>query len=314
MKKLNSLLLLIILISGCATANHNIVYPSVTSSVGSFKIEQYRKIAILPFWDAPNSTGTGRLMQGIATNVFLKAKFDVVERGRIDEVLKEQALSLSGVLSDENRMKIGKILNVNALVVGEVGQYESQQRKTDTVYAPFMGSFIPIRGEQWSENFVSVSLRIIDVENGKVVFAGSGQFERGLMNPPQQLAEALIDEILSEWFLSPGRIGIGWDDKFIIEKLFNGSPAFEEGLRVGDKLLKWNGIEIDEKFLADIEKIYHKFKTEQEPKPSEEDINILEKKRRIPYGYPGEAVEIEVLRKDKILKFTIRRVSKYLIK
>ncbi len=279
---------------GCATTNPNIVYPSITSSIGSFIVDdKYRKIAILPFWDAPNSHGTGRLMQGIATNVFLKARFDVIERGRIDAVLSEQALSLSGVLADENRIKIGRILNVNALVVGEVGQYESQRRKTDTTYFPLMlygkTSYIPIQGQQWEENYVSVSLRIIDVETGKVVFAGAGQFEKGLTNPPQQLAEILITEILSDWFDSPWRLGIYFGKEFIINRVIVGSPASKVGIKAGDKILKWNGIDFS-------------------------NIQNFEEYHRVTYGYPGERVELEILRGDKVLKFTLIRVSKYFIK
>lgn len=281
---------------GCATANPNIVYPSITSSIGSFIVDdKYRKIAILPFWDAPNSPGTGRLMQGITTNVFLKFRFDVVERGRIDEVLKEQVLSLSGVLEERNRIKIGRILGVNAIVVGELGQYESQQRKTDTTYFPWTDfytgqtSYIPIQGQQWLENYVSVSLRIVDVETGKVIFAGAGQFERGLTNPPQQLAEVLISEILSDWFDSPGRLGIYFGKEFIIDRVIVGSPASKAGIKAGDKILKWNGID---------------FSNIQNP----------EEYQRITYGYPRERVELEILRGDKVLKFTLIRVSKYLIK
>jgi curli biogenesis system outer membrane secretion channel CsgG len=297
---------------GCATANPNLVYPSITSFVGSFNYLKYKKIAILPFTDAPNSPQSGLIVQGLANNVFAKGGLEVVERTRLYDVINEQALSLSGVFEPSNQIKLGKILGVNAIVVGEVGQYMTVQRKTDTAYYPmrdiFTGkeSYITIQGQQWNENYASISLRIIDVETGQLIFSGSGQYERGLRNPPQQIAEALLTEIIADWFMPPERMGIEWDDnrndRFVIKKVFIGSPAAKAGIKVGDKLLKWNGIDISDKFPDTIKGGFWI------------DADKIEEWQKITYGYPGEKVELEVLRKDKVLKFVLTRVNKYLLK
>jgi membrane-associated protease RseP (regulator of RpoE activity) len=192
-------------------------------------------------------------------------------------------------------------------VVGELGQYESQQRWTDTAYIPWTNFYtgqtiyIPVQGQQWIENYVSVSLRIIDVETGKVIFSGAGQFTRGLTDPPQMLAELITGEILSDWLNPPGRLGIYIGEpmdymmqvinkkEIAIGKVMVGSPASLAGIKAGDRILKWNGVGVFD-LLANWEL------------------------QRAMYGYPGQKVELEILRGDKVLKFTVTRVSKYSLK
>ena len=85
------------------------------------------------------------------------------------------------------------MLGVNAIVVGEVGQYVFQNRKKDQAIFPMVDfrtgrtTYIPIPGKEWMESFVSISLRVIDVETGQMVYSGSGQFNQGLTNPPQPI-------------------------------------------------------------------------------------------------------------------------------
>jgi hypothetical protein len=50
------------------------------------------------------------------------------------------------------------------------------------------------------ESYVSISLRIIDIETGALIYSGSGQYNQGLTNPPQQLAEFILNSIVSGWF------------------------------------------------------------------------------------------------------------------
>lgn len=130
-----------------------------------------------------------------------------MERGRLSNVVSEQQLSLSGLMDETQAIRIGKLLGVKAIVVGEVGQYSVSQRHTDTTYFPLIlygkTTNIPIQGKQWEESFVSISLRIIDIETSQLVYSGSGQYDRGLQNPPQQLAEFILRDIIARWIRDP---------------------------------------------------------------------------------------------------------------
>ncbi len=65
--------------------------------------------------------GLGRQIEGITympgaqTNIFT-----IVERSHIDRVLKEQRMSLSGTIDEQTAAHVGKLLGLDAIIVGEV--------------------------------------------------------------------------------------------------------------------------------------------------------------------------------------------------
>ena len=160
---------------------------------------------------------SGQIVQGLTSSVFSNYGFRVVERARLHQILSEQQLSLSGLIDESQSVRIGKLLGANAIVVGEVGQWETLQRHTDTVYIPLplYGAIapFPIQGQQWAENWVSVSLRVIDVETGELVFSGSGQYERGVRNPPQQICNYILQSIVAKWFGNQQQRNVVSDEK-----------------------------------------------------------------------------------------------------
>jgi Tfp pilus assembly protein PilF len=170
--------LLSTLFIGCAATGP--IYPTITNHIASRDLHKYRQIAVLPFADAPSAPQSGQIAQGLAIQTFSKSGFNVMERGRLDYVLNEQKLSLSGLIDTVHAIKMGKLLGVTAVVVGEVGQYSVRQRHTDTTnfQIPISGQTfnIPIQGKQWEEAFVSISLRVIDVETSQLIYSGSGQY------------------------------------------------------------------------------------------------------------------------------------------
>lgn len=244
-------------------------------------------MAVLPFSDAPNSPQSGQIVQGLANQVFAKFGFDMIERNRLYEVLNEQRLSLTGIIDSSEQIRVGKLLGVKCIVVGEVGQYSTMQRHTDTTYFPLVlygqTSYVPIQGKQWMESYVSVSLRVIDVESGQLIFSGSGQYSRGLTNPPQQLAEYILGDIIAKWLTSPSACGFRFKgDTYktgIIKQIIKNLPAYRSGLKVGDKILKINGKEL--RCLLPLE-----FYT-------------------LMWTYPGEKIVFDVIRNGKFLTFQV---------
>ena len=199
---MKKIFILFFLLIGCVP---QVFYPQVTSFIGSPNLREYRNLAIFPFSDAPGAPYSGQLVQGLASQSFAKFGFNVVEREKLAYLLREQELSMSGLIDESKSLRIGKMVGARAIVIGNVGQYASYQRKTDTTYVPFYNPFlrittyIPVQGKQWVENFVSMSLRIIDVETGQLIYSGSGQYEVGLTNPPQQMAEFILRDIIATW-------------------------------------------------------------------------------------------------------------------
>lgn len=81
---------------------------------------------------------------------FLSCGFTVVERSRLMSVLEEHHLSFSGILEKENADKIGKILNVDALV-----------------YA----SIVPAAA--FGDRLASATVKIVDIKTGQIVLASN---------------------------------------------------------------------------------------------------------------------------------------------
>jgi TolB-like protein len=97
-------------------------------------------------------------------------KFNVVEKANMDRILSEQAFQQTGCTSEECAVKLGKLLNVNRMVVGSFG-------KLLTRYV--------------------VNVRVVNVENGKVLFSDEamGDDVDRLMGQTKAMAERVAKGI-----------------------------------------------------------------------------------------------------------------------
>jgi len=195
------------------------ITPTISSVCISNNIAKYNKIAIMNFTNAPNYSTSGEVVSALASQCFAQSGFTVIERNRFNDLINEQKLSNSGIVEDGQAIKLGKMIGVDAIVVGVVGQYSMIEKHTDTTYqtqvitaarvttmpdgswvtVPAVTQQIAIQGTQWTESYVSVSLRVLDVESGQLLYSGSGQYDQGIRKPPQMLAEEIIRGIVAGW-------------------------------------------------------------------------------------------------------------------
>ncbi|MBK1646485.1 hypothetical protein CKO25_17905 [Thiocapsa imhoffii] len=115
----------------------------------ALKIEESQRssVAVADFTDLHGSVSQlGRFVsEEISTNMGLDSRgFSVIDRNHLRTILKEQKLSMSGLMIPENQKKVGKILGVDCLILGSI--------------TPF------------GENY-RINLKVIDVETAKVVVA-----------------------------------------------------------------------------------------------------------------------------------------------
>lgn len=186
---------------GCASQQkQRFIYPTVSGYTGSKDFPKYNSIAVLPFSDAPYARHSGQIVQGLAIQLFAKNGFSVMERSRFSNILDEQAMSLSGLMDDQQSLKLGKMLGVKAIVVGAVGQYQVVAKSSPPAYIPlFGGGIFPVGGGQWNETYVSISLRIIDVETGQLIYSGSGQYSQPVSIQPQTAGLNITSCIILRW-------------------------------------------------------------------------------------------------------------------
>ena len=195
-------------------------------------VGRYRTMAVMPFVDAVAAKGSGSRVAGIVTTLLLDLDVNMVERAKLDEVFKEQVVQLQ-YADDADVLKVGKLVGAQAIVVGEVQQWER------TV------------GEQVSR--VSLAFRMVDVESGVVLFNGEGHSSDATADDPEGLARVIAHRILTRFgsqtgLLGSGRIGVNWDLQesagvryYLVRELRSGLPAENAGLKVGDRVVACNG-------------------------------------------------------------------------
>ena len=195
-------------------------------------IDHYKTMAVMLMEDAPGASGSGSRVAGIVTTLLLDLDINMVERAKLDEVLKEQVIQLTHA-DDANVLKVGRLVGAQAIIVGDVQQWERQ--------------------EQGRTNKVSLSLRMIDVETGQLLFNGEGYLADFTTDDPESSARLIVHRILARFgsltgLLGSGRIGVNWELQeekgtrfYMVRDLRRGLPAEKAGLKVGDRIMACNG-------------------------------------------------------------------------
>jgi len=90
------------------------------------------------------------LTDRLRAELFSLKKFNIIERDKMDEILKEQGLQISGCTTNECYIEIGQLLNVEQMVVGSISQ-------VGLTY--------------------SISARIISVETGEILIVATYDYK-----------------------------------------------------------------------------------------------------------------------------------------
>lgn len=208
--------------------------PTITGlgPINRESIDRYRTMAVMLFEDGPNAPGSGSRVAGIVTTLMLDLDMNMVERAKLDEVLKEQVIQLTHA-DDANVLKVGRLVGAQAIIVGGVQQWEQH---------------VDAR-----TNAVSLSLRMIDVETGQLLFNGEGYLTDQTTDDPERSARIIVHRILARFgsqtgLLGSGRIGVNWEllesggsRYYAVRELRSGLPAEKAGLHVGDQVVGCNG-------------------------------------------------------------------------
>jgi curli biogenesis system outer membrane secretion channel CsgG len=107
-------------------------------------------------------------------NAILDSKFSVVERDKLDLVLKEQGLAAGGALDPTTAAKVGKILGVKYIVVGGIDKFNIDN--TGGGIRSFGGI-----GGNVVQSKVTVSMRFVDATTAErvVSISADGEVKKG---------------------------------------------------------------------------------------------------------------------------------------
>ena len=131
-----------------------------------------RRVAVLPFENSTTFPQVASQAEAELTAMFVNSgRFEVVERGQLDKILKEQAIGMSGVVDPAAAANVGKLLGAKYVVLGRVTQASSTRAGT-TDNKPFYRAV------------ANVDVRFVNTESGVVMLSrvGRGENNPGLLS------------------------------------------------------------------------------------------------------------------------------------
>jgi len=123
-----------------------------------------------------HSVGAG-MADMLTTTLVKSGKFSVIEREKIEKVMKEQAFGASGAVNAQTAAKIGQILGVQYIVTGSVTEFGIKESKLGVGN---LGSILPFGGgveTKTNTAKVAIDIRMIDTSSAEILKAEKGEGE-----------------------------------------------------------------------------------------------------------------------------------------
>lgn len=206
MKKIYPLLLIapLALLAACVTPNVAVNPRANFSSI--------KRVAVISF-----GGNRGDLAADLMTQSLIAHGADVIERQRLDTVMKEQSLTASSSFDPATAKQLGKLLGVDALFVGTVAESvpassyivsQSQNPRNTTVmqvngssiYSE--GSVMGMPNSQLLSTTANVSLisRMVDVQTGSILWSASMAYEGfDIASAMSAISDAFISSLEPIW-------------------------------------------------------------------------------------------------------------------
>jgi curli biogenesis system outer membrane secretion channel CsgG len=152
-------------------------------SAGSFA-QAKKRIALLDFdygtvqnwWGGEWDIGRG-IADMIVTGMVKDGTYSVIERKKLDAILQEQDFSNSDRANPTGAAKIGKVLGVNAIVVGTITQFglEDKSKNVGGFLSKVGGFGAGNVGTKSGKATVVIDTRLVDANTGEILAVGSGK-------------------------------------------------------------------------------------------------------------------------------------------
>ena len=159
--------------NGCAARTSVKMKQEVSANVTKKAESDYtgpkRRIGVIDFDDKSaygKNRGLGEAASDILITELVKTgKFIVVERDKINKLLEEQKLGLSGAVDPGTAAKMGQILGLNAILTGAISNFGVRTTGSDYL----------VTQSKRQEASCTVDVRVVDVETGEILLADSGK-------------------------------------------------------------------------------------------------------------------------------------------
>jgi curli biogenesis system outer membrane secretion channel CsgG len=119
--------------------------------------------------------GPARGISDLLTNKLVRSgNYSVIERSRLEDILREQNLVLSGRIDPSKAAEIGRILGVEYVVLGSITRFNLQENNTGgRVCLPFIGCVGG--GMNTYTAKIELTARLVNTTTAEIVLAAEGQ-------------------------------------------------------------------------------------------------------------------------------------------
>lgn len=108
----------------------------------------------------------------LATRLVQASEYSVIERTQLDAILEEQGLQMSGVVTPEQAVRIGRVAGVDYVVLGAVSRFTIDTRRVG-----FGGL-----GAEVTEAESALNARLVDTETAEIVAAAEAAGKKRLVS------------------------------------------------------------------------------------------------------------------------------------
>jgi hypothetical protein len=88
----------------------------------------------------------------------------LVERDKLDAIMSEQKLGMSGAIDASTAARMGRILGLNAIVTGSISEFGTTTEGSEYLLAQSKREVVK----------ATVDIRVVDAETGQILYADSG--------------------------------------------------------------------------------------------------------------------------------------------
>jgi len=157
--------------AGCSSTKSVVKQDTIQADYSKYQLVGPRKRIFVSAFENKTTYGQNRLGEGISdvltTELAKTNMFIVLEREKLDAILKEHQLASTELITEQSAPKFGQLLGANAIITGSVTQFGVRTETYDVILSSGKKQIAAC----------AIDVRIIDVNSGQILWAGSGQGE-----------------------------------------------------------------------------------------------------------------------------------------
>lgn len=188
-----------------------------------------RRVAVVPLEFAAPSGGeyngdaiAAALTDRINVGITDLGRFEVIERARLSDIMKEQALGQTGAIDEATAAKVGELTGVELVIVGSITSYTVVYRESSDGKGSYKAD-------------MTLGVRFVDASTGEIkkakeISAGSGDaaYEKAEAEAQGKAVRKIIQEIR---FLYPLQASVARVDGKFVYLTLGANMGLKEGMR-----------------------------------------------------------------------------------